>query len=67
VVPRAEKKIGGGGVMVERLEGQALLSLEIIGWSFGEAEEGSRRARVWMLEIGERERRVLRMWEPCLC
>ncbi len=45
VVPRAEKKIEGVGVMALRLLAQEEKSVDIKGWSLGSVEEGARRER----------------------
>ena len=52
--------------MEESLDAHSALSLEIIGCSFVSVFEGSRRARACTLEMEERERRVVRMCEPCV-
>jgi hypothetical protein len=64
-VPSAEKKMLGGGEMVESCEGHCSLSLETRGWSLGSLLGGWRRAMAWMLEMVGREMRVERMCEPC--
>jgi hypothetical protein len=52
--------------MEESFVAHSVLSFEIIGWSFASVVEGSRRARICTLDIGGRERRVVRMCEPCV-
>jgi hypothetical protein len=70
VVAREEKRMLGGGVMVERKVGQVLVSVEMCGERVTvvlELEGGvtSRRVMVWMLEKAEgEERRVMRICEP---
>jgi hypothetical protein len=63
-VPRALKKIEGGGVMDESLEDHVVLSASVTGWSLRSVVAGARREMEWMEEIEGRERRVERMWEP---
>lgn len=68
VVPRAEKKILGEGVMEERREDQVFVSSDMRGWSLGEevaaGSWGLRREREWMVEMEGCESSVLRIWEP---
>jgi len=49
VVPRAEKKIDGGGEMVVRCAGQVDESAEVCGWSFASWDLGSRRETVYFM------------------
>lgn len=63
-MPRAEKKMLGGGVMEESLGAHWVLSASMRGWSFVSALEGARRQMVCTLEMEGRERRVERMCEP---
>ena len=64
VVPRAEKKIEGVGDRVEREVGQVVVLVEIVEWSFGEVEVGSRRENMWIESKVGRERTVERICEP---
>lgn len=51
MVPRAEKKIEGMGVMALRLLAQEEESVDIKGWSLDSVDEGARRERELMLDI----------------
>jgi hypothetical protein len=64
VVPRAEKKIEGVGDKVERDVSQVVVSGEVVEWSFGEVELGSRRENMWIESNVGRERTVERICEP---
>lgn len=65
VVPRAEKRIEGVGMMELSCEGHCALSVEVRACSLGAVLAGARRARVCTAEMEECERRVERMCEPC--
>jgi len=64
VVPRAEKKMLGGGVTEESFEAHSEVSAVTSECNFGSVEVGSRRAREWTEVIEGRERRAERRWEP---
>lgn len=68
VVPRAERKMEGGGERVERWVGQVEVSVEVTGWILecGSGVDGARRARAVTVVMEERFRRVERIWDPCL-
>lgn len=67
VVPRAEKKMEGAGETAEREAGHWEESVETRGCSLVVSVVwGTRRARAWMEVTVWMERRVVRMWEPCV-
>jgi len=64
VVPNAEKKMDGGGVMEESFVAHSEVSAVTRGLSLKSLVEGSRREREEMLLIEGRDRRVERICEP---
>ena len=66
VVPRAERKMLGGGERNWKVEGHLEVSGSMRGWRFvdGDDVEMSRRAMAWTVGLEERDVRVVRIWEP---
>lgn len=64
VVPRAEKKMLGLGVRVERLVDQEFESSEVMALSFEESARGGRRERVVIWLVRGWLSRAWSMWLP---
>ena len=63
-VPRAERKMLGGGESDFRLSAQVLGSALTMGERLGDEVAGERRAKAWILEEEGCASRVLRILEP---